>query len=161
MNSTGIGAVVGGTYGLAPTLDNMIDLKKAVAIDSADKASAGFLTNSKVEAALAKLKDDQNNYLLSPYGSEVGTSRLCGRKMVISENVPSNLSKGSASGTLSAAIFGNFNDLYIGMWGSLEILVDPYSDFSKGTTAVRALQSIDVAVARTDSFAAIQDIYAT
>ena len=56
---------------------------------------------------------------------------------------------------------GNFSDLYIGMWGSLEILVDPYSDFSKGTTAVRALQSIDVAVARTDSFAAIQDIYAT
>lgn len=160
LNTTGIGAVAGGTNGLAPTLDNMIDLKKAVAIDSADKASAGFLTNSKVEAALAKLKDDQNNYLLSPYGSEVGTSRLCGRKMVISENVPSNLSKGSGS-NLSAILYGNFQDLIIATWGSLEVETDISTDFAKGTTGIRVIQTCDVAVRHAESFAAMVDAIAS
>ena len=43
------------------------------------------------------------------------------------------------------------------MWDALEILVDPYSDFSKGTTAVRAIQSIDINVAHAESFAAMKD----
>ena len=73
--------------------------------------------------------------------------------------IPSNLSKGSGS-NLSAILYGNFRDLYIGMWGSLEILVDPYSDFSKGTTAVRAIQSIDINVAHAESFAAMKDAIA-
>ncbi len=46
------------------------------------------------------------------------------------------------------------------MWGSLEILVDPYSDFAKGTTAVRAIQSLDVNVANSESFAAMKDAIA-
>ena len=150
-----------GPNGAYVTLDKMLDLKKEVSVANADVPSCSYVTNSKVEAAVSQLKDDNNSYLLNPYGQEIGKQQLASRPLVVSNQIPSNLSKGSASGTLSAVIFGNFSDLYIGMWGSLEILVDPYSDFSKGTTAVRALQSIDVAVARTDSFAAIQDIYAT
>ncbi len=49
----------------------------------------------------------------------------------------------------------------IGMWGKLEILVDPYSDFAKGTTGIRALQSIDKAVRDQLSFAAMVDAIAT
>ena len=159
LNTTGIGSVAGGTNGLAPTLDHMIDLKKAVAVDSADSASAGFLTNSKVEAALAKLKDDQNNYLLSPYGSEVGTSRLCGRKMVISENVPSNLTKGSGS-NLSGILYGNFQDLIIATWGTLEVETDISTDFAKGTTGIRVIQSVDCGVRHSESFSAMVDAIA-
>ena len=48
----------------------------------------------------------------------------------------------------------------IGMWGNLEILVDPYTDFAKGTTGIRALQSIDIAVRHPQSFAAMQDVIA-
>ena len=67
----------------------------------------------------------------------------------------------SKSGTgLSALIYGNFSDLLIGMFGQLEILVDPYTDFAKGTVGVRALQSIDIAVRHAESFAAMQDAIA-
>tara|TARA_Y100001968_G_scaffold259988_1_gene247417 strand:+ start:221 stop:412 length:192 start_codon:yes stop_codon:yes gene_type:complete len=61
---------------------------------------------------------------------------------------------------LSAILYGNFRDLYDGMWGSLEILVDPYTDFEKGTTGARAIQSIDIAVAHAKSFAAMKDAIA-
>jgi HK97 family phage major capsid protein len=55
-------------------LDHLLDLKKEVAVDNADVATCGFLTNAKVEAVLAKAKDSQSQYLLSPYGTELGRS---------------------------------------------------------------------------------------
>ena len=48
----------------------------------------------------------------------------------------------------------------IGLYGTLEILVDPYTDFAKGTTGIRALQSIDIAVRHAESLAAMQDAIA-
>tara|TARA_Y100001968_G_C19206486_1_gene642554 strand:+ start:183 stop:395 length:213 start_codon:yes stop_codon:yes gene_type:complete len=70
------------------------------------------------------------------------------------------LTKGSGS-SLSAIIYGNFNDLLVGMWGSLEILVDPYTDIAKGTVGIRALQTVDMAVRHPESFAAMQDVIAS
>ncbi len=157
LNTTGIATVAIGTNGGAVTIDKMLDLKKEVSVDNADVETAAYLTNSKVESALSQLKDDQNAYHLNPYGAEIGKQQLASRRLVVSNNVPSNLSKGSGS-NLSAAIYGNFSDLFIGTWGSLEILVDPYTDIAKGTIGVRALQSIDVAVGHPESFAAIVDI---
>lgn len=164
---TGVGAVIGGTDGAAPTLDHMIDLKKAVSIDNADVATAGFLTTPQVEAALAKLTDDQGNYILNPYsrvtlnpfGNETNRALIAGRQFYTSTNVPSDLTKGSGT-DLSAIIYGNFADLLIGMWGSLEVLVDPYSDFAKGSVGVRALQSVDIAVRHPESFAIMTDAIA-
>ena len=115
--------------------------------------------NAKVESVLGKLKDSQDQYLLSPYGTELGRSQIAGRRFEVSNNVPSNLSKGTGS-NLSAVIYGNFNDLLIGLYGTTEILVDPYTDFAKGTTGVRVLQSIDIAVRHAESFAAMQDAIA-
>ena len=91
LNTSGIGSVAGGTNGLAPTHDHLLDLKKEVAVDNADVASCGYLTNTKVEAVLAKAKDSQSQYLLSPYGAELGRSQIAGRRFEVSNNVPSNL----------------------------------------------------------------------
>ena len=159
LNTTGIGAVAGGTNGAAADLDDFVDLKKEVSVDNADLSSCAFVTNSKVEAAIHKLKDSNGDYILSPYGSELGSQQILSRRMEVTNNIPSNLSKGSGS-NLSAILYGNFADLYIGLFGELEILVDPYTDFAKGTTGVRALQSIDIGVAHAQSFAAMKDAIA-
>ena len=92
-------------------------------------------------------------------GGELGRSQIAGWRFEVSNNVPSNLTKGSGA-DLSAVIYGNFSDLLIGLFGTLEILVDPYTDFAKGTTGVRVLQSIDIAVRHAESFAAMQDAIA-
>ena len=117
LNTSGIGSVAGGTNGLVPTLDHLSNLKKEVAVFNADVVTCGFLTNAKVESVLAKAKDSQNQYLLSPYGAELGRSQIAGRRLEVSNNVPSNLTKGSGS-NLSAVIYGNFADLLIGMLAS-------------------------------------------
>ena len=159
LNTSGIGSVAGGTNGAAPTLDHLLDLKKEIAVDNADVVTCGFLTNAKVESVLGKLKTVKGQVPLSPYGAELGRSQIAGRRFEVSNNVPSNLTKGSGT-NLSAVIYGNFSDLLIGLFGTLEILVDPYTDFAKGTTGIRALRSIDIAVRHPESFAAMQDAIA-
>ncbi len=159
LNVSGIGSVAGGTNGAAADLDDFIDLKKEVSVDNADLSSCAYVTNAKVEAAIHKLKDSNGDYILSPYGAEVGSQQILSRKMEVTNNIPSNLSKGSGS-NLSAILYGNFSDLYIGLFSELEILVDPYTDFAKGTTGLRAIQSLDINVAHPQSFAAMKDAIA-
>ena len=113
LQTSGIGSVAGGANGLAPMLDHLLELKKDVAANNADIATCGFLTNAKVESDLAKAKDSQNHYLLSPYGVELGRSQIAGRRLEVSNNVPSNLTKGSGT-DLSAVIYG-IADLLIGL----------------------------------------------
>ena len=88
----------------------------------------------------------------------IGSQQIANRSFMVSNNVPSNLTKGSSSGVCSALIYGNFSDLLIGLFGDSEILVDPYSAMQTGVTAVRILQAIDVKVRHAESFGAIQDI---
>ena len=158
LQTSGIGSVVIGSNGGSITLDKMLDLKQTVAVDNADIPTAGFLTNTKVENALSKLKDGNSAYLLNPYGTEIGQQQFAGRSLMISNNVPSNLTKGSSSGVCSAAIYGNFSDLLIGLFGTLELLVDPYTQFQSGGVGIRALQGVDVKVRHPESFGAILDI---
>jgi hypothetical protein len=75
--------------------------------------------------------------------------------------VPGDLTKGTGT-NLSALIFGNFNDLIIGEWGSVEILVNPYgAGFTSGDVAIRIMQTIDIAFRQVVSFAAITDMITT
>ncbi len=156
LQTTGIGSVALATNGAAPTIDKLIDLKGEVAIDSLDADNAGFLINSKTEKTLSKLKDGDGRYLLDPYVSYVGEASLCGRRVVTSNNVPSNLTKGSGS-NLSAIIYGDFSQLMIAMFANIEVLIDPYSDFASGKVGIRALASFDIGIRQAPAFAAIKD----
>jgi hypothetical protein len=49
--------------------------------------------------------------------------------------------------------FGNFSDLLIGMYGGLDLTVDPFTNSTSGTVRIVALQTVDVAVRHAVSFA--------
>ena len=49
-------------------------------------------------------------------------------------------------------LFGDFNQLVIGEWGTLEIEVNPYANFAAGIMGVRAMYSIDVGVRYAGAF---------
>ena len=111
-----------------------------------------YLTNSKVIGAMKTIEKASNT---ARYIMENGQTN--GYNIVGTNSVPSNLTKGTGT-DLSAMIFGNFNDLLIGQWGGLDVVVDPYSLKKTGEIEVTLNAYHDVFVRRNESFAAIKDI---
>jgi len=158
LQTTGIGSVAMGDNGLAPTWASVVNLIKEVAIDNAEQGSRAFLTTPQAAAKLrsiAKVSGTDSKMILDD------KSELFGYKVIATSLVPSNLTKGSGS-SLSAMIFGNFNDLVVGQWGlGLDVLFDPYTGSSTGAMRVTVFLDVDVAVRHAESFAAIQDMVTT
>lgn len=151
--TSGIGSVVGGTDGAAPTYAHMIDLETKVAQDNADIGALAYLTNSKVRG---KLKSTLKDSGVSGHVWETGNT-INGYNTGITNLVPGNLTKGDASEICSAIIFGNFNDLVIGNWGGMDLVVDPYSLKKQAKVEITANTFWDAAVLRPESFAAMVD----
>lgn len=151
--TSGIGSVAGGTNGAAPTWANMVALETAVAAANADVGTLNYLTNSAVRGKL--LTTEKASGTAQFVWQDGNTVR--GYNASVSNQVPSNLTKGSTSGSCSAIIFGNFADLIIGMWGGLDIAVDTSTGSTSGTVRVVALQDVDIAVRNAASFAAMLD----
>jgi len=160
LNTTGIGVVAGGTNGLAPSYSHIVDLESEIAIDNADVDRLGYLTNTKVRS---KLKQTEKASNTAKYVWEndpqvrPGYGMLNGYPAGASNQVPSDLNKGASTGVCSAVIFANWAELVYGMWGALDILVDPYTHSTSGTVRVVALQDVDVAIRHAESFAAMKD----
>lgn len=147
--------VIGGANGLAPTWQNMIDLETGVAAANADIGAMAYLTNAKMRG---KLKSTQK--FAGTNGMPVwdaGNTPINGYRCGVTNAVPSNLTKGTSVGVASAILFGNFSDLIIGMWGSLDLLVDPYTGSTAGTVRVVTLQDVDVAIRNVESFTTMVD----
>ena len=156
--TSGIGSVAIGTNGGALTYAKIVDLEKEVAVDNAMGGNMAFLTNPKVISKLRTISKQtsgvEGNFIMDPNGTVLGYD-------VASSNlVPSDLTKGSGT-ALSAVIFGNFSELMIGMFGGLDVLVDPYTGSAAGTTRISMFQDVDVAVRHAESFAAILDATTT
>ncbi|MGV8823972.1 phage major capsid protein [Methylibium petroleiphilum] len=157
LNTSGIGSVAGGTNGLAPTWDHIVALETAVANANAPAGSLGYLTNTKVRG---KLKTTQK--FSGTNGQEIWQGgELNGAPARVSNQVPSNLTKGTSSGVCSAIVYGNWSDLLIAMWGGLDIMLDPYAGALAGTRRVIALQDVDVNVRYPVSFSSMQDALTT
>lgn len=153
LNTAGIGSVAGGANGLAPTWDHIVELESAVANANVDGASLGYLTNTKVRG---KLKRTQ--VFSGTNGERIWREGLLNdTRAEVSNQVPSNLTKGTSVGVCSAILYGRFSDLLIAMWGGLDILMDPYTGATAGTRRVVALQDVDVNLRYPVSFAAMQD----
>ena len=72
---------------------------------------------------------------------------IAGQKYIADE--PAYTTGQLAAGT---AIYGKFDNLCIGMWGALDLTVDPYSLSTSGSLRVVALQDVDVAVRHAEAF---------
>lgn len=159
INITGIGDVALGTDGGAPTWAMAVNLMREVDIDNALMGSVHFLTNPKVKAKLMQTPRQtsgvEGNFIMNEANS------LIGYNVGISNQVPSNLEKGSSGTVCSAMIFGNFADLFIAQWGGIDLLVDPYTQATSGLVRVVINAYMDVKVRHAQSFAACQDILTT
>lgn len=163
-NMSGIGSVALGANGGAPTYDMLVDLETAVANANADVGQMSFLTNTKVRGKLRKTQEfasTNGKAVWTSMPGQRGIGELLGYEAYVSNSVPSNLTKGSAAGICSAMAYGYWPDLMLGLWGGLDLILDPYTGSASGTKRVVALQDYDFNARRPASFAACKDILTT
>lgn len=152
--TSGIGSVAGGTNGLAPAWSHILQLEQEVATGNADVGALSYITNTKVRA---KLKEVFTNTVYGEIPVFAMDGTVNGYPSHITNQVASDLDKGTSTGVCSAIFFGNWNDLLIGQWGALDINVDTSTGSSSGTVRVVALLDVDIAVRHAESFAAMLD----
>ena len=170
LNTSGIGSVAIGTNGGAITIETLVDLEEQVLIDNGNVSdSMAYVTNAKVLAELKKLRaggsaSGDGSFLFNTDISGIGRGptpgAVNGNPLAVTNQVPSNLTKGSSSSVCSAVLIGDFSQATVGFYGNgLEITVGEDSDdFSKALTSVRGIISYDVAVRHAESFAACLDV---
>ena len=162
-NTTGIGSVAGGTNGGAPTYDLATDMETAISVANADANGMKFVTNAKVRGKLRKTQEfaSTNGKAVWTSSPVRGVGDVLGYEAYVTNTIPSNLTKGTASGICSAILFGDWTQFVLGMWGGLDLMLDPYALATSGGKRVIALQDVDFALRHVEAFCAMKDALTT
>ncbi len=155
VNFVGIGSVVGGTNGATINWGHLVNLESACAnANSEPDIRAGYLINTKVRGWCKQTV--KSTYL--PFMWDGGAQPLNSYRAGVTNNVPSNLTKGTASGICSMVAYGSdWRDLILALFGGLDVVVDPYTQAGTGQVVLTANQLIDVACRQAASFAVMTD----
>jgi HK97 family phage major capsid protein/HK97 family phage prohead protease len=149
LSTSGIGDVSsGGTSGNANlTYGNVVDIMTEVSQDNAMVGNLAWVTHPAVVGKLMQTTK------IATYDAEMILSdmrNLLGYPVVQTTQMPSS--------SPYALLFGNFADLYVGFFGALDVLIDPYGSAGNAITNMYVFQDTDIAVAHAESFAAAQDV---
>lgn len=162
VNRAGIGSVVGGTNGAAPTYANLCDLEYAVTgTAKADRGNLGWLVSPAARRTLRKTPLFASGAV--PIWSESAAATLLGHPAGVTPSVPDTLTKGSASGTCSALVFGEFSELFVVLWGPGIVVTAARdkADAISGKTQLFATAYVDTGVRTPAAFAAMLDAICT
>ena len=136
-NTSGINSV-SLSSAAAPTFAEMVSMETAVRVDNALLGDLAYIVHPTNYGTLKTTEKATNTAQFIAVNDEIN-----GYKVIVSPQLTAN-----------NYVFGNFDDLLVGMFGGLDIVVDPFSNSTSGTVRIVALQSVDVAVRHAVSFCA-------
>lgn len=121
-----------------PTFAEVVAMETAVAEDNALMGNLAYILPAGMYGALkTTTKDSGSGQFVVEPGNTIN-----GYRAIVSNQA-----------TAGDMYFGNFSDLLVGMYGGLDITVDPFTNSTSGTVRIVALQTMDVAVRHAVSFA--------
>jgi HK97 family phage major capsid protein len=121
----------------APTYAELVEMETLIAADNADIGAISYVTNSTIYGGFKTTEKASSTaqFVLEPGGT------VNGYNVVRSNQV--------ASGDV---FLGVWNQMIMGMWGALDLQVNPYALDTSGGVRVTALQDVDVAVRHPEAF---------
>lgn len=154
-NVAGIGSVVGGTNGANLAWTHIVGLESACANSNAEPDQvAGYLINTKARGTAKQTQKATN----LPFIWDNGAAPLNGYRAGVTNNVPSNLTKGASSGVCSSVLFSSdWRMLVLAIFGGLDITVDPYTQKNSGMVEIAVNAYGDVGCRQPAAFAAMDD----
>lgn len=136
-----------------PTFGKLQDMITEVAVDNALLGALGFMTTPGMAGLLSQTLRNAvagSDYIWTGNRQE---GSVCGYKAV-STNQVSALMNGlvDAGGVGHGIIYGNWADVLIGMWGAMELVLDPYTLKKQGLIEVATHEQTDVQIRHAQSF---------
>lgn len=155
--SAGVSTVALGAAGAVPTWANMVDMESQVAGSDALNGKMGYLMHPLMSGKLKTVARDAvaGGYIWEGRNDMGGS--VNGYPALTSSLVPKVLVKGASGAVCHAILFGNWNELLIGRWGGVNVVVDPYTRAADGIIKFTINSFFDVALRHGASFAAILD----
>lgn len=139
-NYTGINAV--DFAATNPTYAELVQMETEIAADNADVNNMAYVLNARGRGAAKTTPKFASGSSVADAGViwEPGNT-LNGYRAEVTNQVQDG-----------DVFFGNFADLVVGMWGGLDMTVDPYSLSKSGGLRIVVFQDVDFAVRRVESF---------
>ncbi|MBK9362996.1 MAG: phage major capsid protein [Rubrivivax sp.] len=131
VGTNGVGSVTGGSLDAADVVEFMSD----VAGSNALRDTSGYVTTPAVAALL----------MVRPELPSTGTTRLWTGNMLNGQLFGH---RAMATNQMASAtmLFGDWSTVILAEWGVLELMVNPFSDFTRGLSQVRGWYTCDVAM---------------
>ncbi|HSH98874.1 MAG: phage major capsid protein [Methylophilaceae bacterium] len=155
-NTSGIGSVIGGTNGAQFSWAHAVNLESAVAnVNAEPDSGSGYLVNTKLRGWAKQTQ--RATYL--PYIWENGDQPLNGYRAAVTNNVPSNLTKGTAAGICSSVVYSSMWDMLVmGFFGAIEITLDEVTQATVGMNRLVVNAYVDVGCRRPANFSSMDDV---
>lgn len=159
----GVNSIVLGVNGGQLHWNAIAELEKLVTVNNPNEKSLGYLINSDTASFLKKAEkvNGSGQFLLADQPLQptdefkVLNSRICG----VSNNLPANLFKGTST-DLSMAVFGDWSTVVIGIYGAINLQVDPFSNgnFDLGLVTLRMMARVGVGFLNPALFTVVTDV---
>lgn len=148
-----VNVVAIGTNGGAQTYAKLLEMESVLATQNAPEGSVAFVSTPGVRGAMKAIARFANTD--TPIWPDSG---VLGYPSYATNQMPSTLSKGTAVGTLHAAILGDWSQAVWAFWTGLDVLVDPYTGGTAGTVRIIMLQDADFQIRQPKAFAVEKDV---
>jgi len=146
LNTVGVLASANQTSAGAPTYANIVELQGLVEDADATENSLGYLCSPRLRSKLKTVSK----------GTDMGGA-ICQMNMIDGVNTVSTSLVKKIAGTPDTypIIYGDFSQLYVGVWGGIEIIVDATSTAAASAASVNLIINMeaDVAIANPKAFA--------
>ena len=141
VNSVAMGGV--------PTFGKLVDMVTEVAKDNALAGSLAFVTTPGMAGKLSQTVVAASTDTRMIWGGSLTDGQVAGYRGIASNQVSAVLGGGNNE---HGILFGNWEEILIGLWGALEIVVDPYALKKQGMIEITSFQLVDIAARHAESF---------
>lgn len=153
----GVYAVVGvNTEAIAGavTFIDLINMTASVADDNADLGSLAFLTTPLAASRMQTILEFPGTVPPPIWTGTLQDGRIAGYPAHATNQVSKTMvGVLPTGGTSHGIVYGNWNDMIIGLWQSMELVVDPYTLARRGMIQVTSFQMGDLILRHPESFA--------
>lgn len=153
--TSGIGSVIGGANGAQINWGHIVGLETAVAnVNAEPDVNSGYLVNTKLRGWAKQTQKAPN----LPFIWDNGDQPLNGYRAAVTNNVPSNLTKGTSAGVASSVIYSSSWDMLVMAWfGAIEVTVDEVTLATTGLNRLILNAFFDVGNRRPANFSVMDD----